>query len=98
MCIGNGFSFRFSNDLSVQSLFGYDYGSFLIESDEEIPAAELIGTVTDDGMFSLNGESVSMEELLSLYEGKLEPVYTCNIPDMDEKPDTYSFHASSYLP
>ena len=96
MCIGNGFSFRFSNDLSVQSLFGYDYGSFLIESDEEIPAAELIGTVTDDGMFSLNGESVSMEELLSLYEGKLEPVYTCNIPDMDEKPDTYSFHVSSY--
>ncbi len=96
MCIGNGFSFRFSNNLSVQSLFGYDYGSFLIESDEEIPAAELIGTVTDDGMFSLNGESVSMEELLTLYEGKLEPVYTCNIPDMDEKPDTYSFHASSY--
>ena len=96
MCIGNGFSFRFEDSLSVQSLFGYDYGTFLIESDDAIPGAELIGTVTEDGMFTKDGESVSMEELLSLYEGKLEPVYTCNIPDMEEKPQTYSFPAASY--
>ncbi|MBR4928048.1 MAG: phosphoribosylformylglycinamidine synthase [Oscillospiraceae bacterium] len=96
MSIGNGFGFRFADGLTVQELFSYDYGSFLIEADSDIEDAELIGAVTDDGMFSLGNESAAMDELLSLYEGRLEPVYACNIPDMEEKPQAYSFEATSW--
>ena len=96
MCIGNGFGFRFADGLTVQDLFSYDYGSFLIETDSYIANADFIGTVTDDGMFSLGNESVAMDELLTLYEGRLEPVYACNIPDMEEKPQAYSFEAASW--
>jgi phosphoribosylformylglycinamidine synthase len=79
MAIGNGLGFRFREDLRVGQLFGYDYGAFLLEVDEDVPG-ETLGVFTDDGCFSLGRESIPCAELLSLYEGKLESVYPCNIP------------------
>ena len=42
-----------------------------------------VGETTDDGQLSLGAESISMEELLDIYEGKLESVFSCNIPQGD---------------
>ncbi|MBO7728652.1 MAG: phosphoribosylformylglycinamidine synthase subunit PurQ, partial [Oscillospiraceae bacterium] len=96
MCIGNRMGFHFESGLTVESLFRYDYGAFLIESAENIPDAECLGTITDDGEFSFEMESVPLTELLALYEGKLEPVYTCNIPNSDTHTEAFSFCASAY--
>ena len=96
MCIGNGLGFRFEAGLSVESLFRYDYGAFLIESAENIPGAECIGTVTKDGLFSFETESIPLTELLALYENRLEAVYTCNIPDSDTKTEAFSFRTSAH--
>ena len=90
MCIGNGFGFRFAECLSMDELFGWDYGSFLLELTEELPGAQLIGTVTDDGLFHCGGEALSMDELLGLYEGRLEEVYPCNIPSPDMPLEAFS--------
>ena len=94
MAFGNGFGFRFSDELTVQQLFGYDYGAFLLEVTEDVDA-ELIGTVTDDGTFSLCGDKVESSELLSLYEEKLEPVYACNIEQVSNGMENFSFTAES---
>ena len=94
MAFGNGFGFRFSDELTVQQLFGYDYGAFLLEVTEDVDA-ELIGTVTDDGTFSLCGDKVESSELLSLYEEKLEPVYACNIEQVSDGMENFSFTAES---
>ena len=94
MAFGNGFGFRFSDELTVQQLFGYDYGAFLLEVTEDVDA-ELIGTVTDDGTFSLCGDKVENSELLSLYEEKLEPVYACNIEQVSNGMENFSFTAES---
>ena len=94
MAFGNGFGFRFSDELTVQQLFGYDYGAFLLEVTEDVDA-ELIGTVTDDGTFSLCGDKVESSELLSLYEEKLEPVYACNIKQVSDGMENFSFTAES---
>ncbi len=94
MAFGNGFGFRFSDELTVQQLFGYDYGAFLLEVTEDVDA-ELIGTVTDDGTFSLCGDKVENSELLSLYEEKLEPVYACNIKQVSNGMENFSFTAES---
>ena len=95
MSFGNGFGFRFADSLDVTRIFGYDYGAFLLEVAEDIPGAERIGTVTDDGEFRLGEDSVEAKELLALYEGKLEPVYACNISQSAGSMETFSYSAKT---
>ncbi|MBQ0054946.1 MAG: phosphoribosylformylglycinamidine synthase [Synergistaceae bacterium] len=81
MGFGNGFGFAFDGSLSLKDVFDYDYGSFLLEVTGNEEPDKTFGTVTDDGQFSFKDEKVSFGEILSLYENKLEPVFSCNIPD-----------------
>ena len=78
MCYGNGLGFRFSDSLSIQQLFTYDYGSFLLEVTDNAEG-ELIGIITDEPCINYGTETVKLSSLLDLYEAKLEPVYSCNI-------------------
>ena len=94
---GNGFGFAFDKDIDPDTLYGYRYGSFIIETDGEIEGT-LIGTVTDDGAFTLGGESVNADELLGVYENKLEGVYSCNIPDTKAPVETFSFTEETVAP
>ena len=57
MAFGNGFGFAFSPDLSVEDLFAWKYGSFLLETNEEI-GGTVVGTVTDEPAFTYGAESV----------------------------------------
>ncbi len=77
MSIGNGFGFKFANGFSLDDLFGYGYGSFVVEVDG-FDGGKTLGFVTDDAMIEFNGEKVEFSALNSLYEGKLESVYPCN--------------------
>ncbi len=94
MAFGNGFGFRFSEELSREQLFGYDYGAFLLEVGADTPGM-CIGTITDDGAFTQGAESVDADELLAIYEKKLESVYTCNIPTPAGPVETFSYAAKS---
>ena len=96
MCFGNGLGFKFEDNLSIDKLFGYAYGSFLLEVNEDVPGSVTIGTVTDDGKISLGGESVALNDLLGIYENKLESVYSCNIPDTKAPVQNFEYRASSY--
>ena len=74
MCIGNGFGFKFSDELSMEEFFGYNYGSFIVETDDET-AGKVLGTVQAEQKISYKGENADMSEFLSEYENKLESVY-----------------------
>ena len=92
MCIGNGFGFRYLSEyLYLNNIFEYNYGTFLLEVDEDTKG-QTIGYFTDDGMMTWGEESVSMSELESLYEGKLEGVYP-----MLEKSDSNQVETFSYI-
>ena len=90
MSFGNGLGFCFDDALTLDALFGYDYGSFLVETDEALDA-QLIGTVTAEASFRYRGETLNGDALLKLYEDKLESVYACNIPDAEGKMETFSY-------
>jgi len=92
---GNGFGFDFSGELTVNDIFGYNYGAFLLEAGENENIGREIGKITDTNSFTFNNESVSADELLSIYENKLESVYPCNIKS-GGKAENVSFSASSY--
>ena len=96
MCFGNGLGFKYADGITVKDVFYYNYGTFLMEVTEDVPGAWVIGEVTDDGKLSLGDESVCLNELLGVYEDKLESVYSCNIPDRKTPMENFEYKATSY--
>ena len=97
MCFGNGLGFNFDSNMSVSAIFGYSYGSFLLETTEDIEDAITVGTVTDNGKITLNEESVEIYNLLNIYENKLESVYRCNIKDSNSPMKNFSYTAENRI-
>ena len=94
MCFGNGLGFKFSDGISLQKIFGYNYGSFILEVTEDVFSENVIGVVTDDGKISLGDETVELNELLGIYEDKLESVFKCNIKDSKSPVKNFSYIAT----
>ena len=90
MAFGNGLGFCFNADLTMDELFGYSYGSFVLEMTNDEAIGTVLGTVTEDGMFTYGSETICATSLLKSYEDKLESVYNCNIPDADVPVETVS--------
>ena len=81
--IGNGIGVSFEN-ISTEDLFGYAYGSFILEMAEG-EAGVVIGETTAEQVFTLGGERGSLPALQEAYEAVLEPVYPCNIKQGGEE-------------
>ena len=81
MCFGNGVGFAYDASVPLETVFGYRYGAFVLElAGEWDGAGILLGHTTEDKAISRGKSAVSLDELLSVYEGRLESVYPCNIP------------------
>ena len=91
MCLGNGLGFEYEDSLSLRDIFGYNYGSFLLEVAEDVEDALPIGRITEKKEISYKGESLALDRLQGIYEDKLESVYTCNIPDSRGPLELFSF-------
>ena len=91
MCLGNGLGFEYEASLSLRDIFGYNYGSFLLEVAEDVEGALPIGRITEKKEISYKGESLALDRLQGIYEDKLESVYTCNIPDSQGPMELFSF-------
>ena len=93
MGFGNGFGFAFDDALTLDELFGYAYGSFVLEMADGT-VGKVLGVTTADGSFSYHGETLSQAQVLCAYENKLESVYACNIPTPAQSMETFSYVAS----
>ena len=93
MCFGNSLGFKFSDGISLDTIFGYRYGSFLLEVTEDIEGAVEIGKITNDGKISYRGEEISLSRLLGAYEDKLESVFRCNSSSTQPDPENFSYIA-----
>ena len=96
MSFGDGIGFAFEKQVTVSEIFGYNYGSFILElaCDEEI--GKLLGYTTEEQAVSYQDDKVSLAELLQIYEGKLEPIYSCNIRQGKGEVKAFSYEAKSY--
>ena len=79
MSFGNGFGFRFTESLSMETLFSKQYGAFVLECTETPADGVLIGHVTDTASFVRGDAAVPVSELLRRFENRLEDVYPCNV-------------------
>ncbi len=96
MSLGNGIGLRFDDGCTMDELFGYAYGSFVLELSETQTVGLPLGTTTADGALTWREETVTAEELLTRYEGKLEPIYTCNIKQGKESIPAFETTADSW--
>ena len=95
MAFGNGFGFKYNDELSKEAIFDYSYGSFILECEEEIEGI-LVGEVTNDGLISYRDEALNLNELLGIYEDKLESVFKCNIENTGKDVVNFEFNATEY--
>ena len=79
MAFGNGIGFEFEN-LSLEEIFGYNYGAFVVELEEgaSLDKAISLGITTNAQTLKYNDEEISLSVLLGEYEDKLESVFKCN--------------------
>ena len=80
MCLGNGYGFRFENDLTMDDLFGYGYGSFLLELKKDCKDGRTVGFVTEQRLMEYKDTCIRTSELRDIYENRLEKVFPCNLP------------------
>ncbi len=78
MAIGNGIGFKYDEATDLNDVFGYNYGTFVLEVADDVDG-KVLGYTTEEKSIVLGGEKVCIRELLDLYENKLEGVYSCNI-------------------
>ncbi len=96
--LGNKIGFKFSDDIALNDMFKYNYGSFILElSDNAIEEGVTLGYTTENYAISYKDESVCLEKLQSVYEGKLEPVYSCNIKTREQKLVNFTYDTENTL-
>ncbi len=95
MAFGNMIGFKFDDEYVdeafAENIFGYSYGSFILEVADNACAAScgcngegsyecrVLGETTSAETILIKNEEISLKALLDAYENKLESVYPCNI-------------------
>ena len=96
MCLGNKLGFAFDSAITLNDVFKYNYGSFILEVTNDVTDSKVLGTTTDKCGISLGEESVCLCELENLYEEKLESVYSCNITHEEKEITNFEYSVSEH--
>lgn len=96
MCFGNSIGFTFSDELTNDDIFAYKYGSFVLEIAYDVDLGTVLGYTVKEEKITYKDSALTLSELLSLYENKLEKVYSCNISQDGGKLQNISYSAKSY--
>ena len=102
MALGNRLGFAFEPECPVAELFGYSYGSFVLETHrppEAIPEGvrcTKLGRTLSEPTLIRGREKLSVEELAAASEEVLEGIFPCKYPTERPKAsvETYAFRAS----
>ena len=78
MAIGNRIGAAFSEEIPAADLFAPAWGSFLLEMTGTMQLGTAVGCTVEEPALIRGAERVSLQELLKLYEARLEPVYKLN--------------------
>ncbi len=91
MCLGNRIGFAIDKEIDNETLFAYRYGSFIIELGGAARVGKTLGRTKARYQLAREEEIISLDKLQSIYEGKLESVYPCNITPPKRPVSTLSY-------
>jgi len=95
MAMGNGIGFKYSDDITMDDIFGYNYGAFILETDGTVDGT-VLGETTDAISIEYKGTKLDLNELCGIYEDKLEPIYKCNIEMPKIEVPEFKYEATSF--
>ena len=76
MAFGNKFGFTFAQGLDKETLFAAKEASFVVElADENAYDGVVLGKTNDNGVFIIDGDVQTVDELIDAWCGKLEKVF-----------------------
>lgn len=96
MCFGNSIGFEYNKDLSLDDIFGYNYGSIILELTEDIDEGKTIGYTLDREEIVYGDETIKLSELLQVYESRLESVYPTRVKTDNKNIEKFEYTAKSY--
>ncbi len=96
MCLGNKIGFKFADGITLNDVFGYNYGSFILEVTDDVNDGKVFGSTTEEYALTFGDESVCVCELEKDYEDKLESVYSCNITHEEKEIKNFEYSVSEH--
>jgi len=92
MGFGNRIGFVFDEVLSDELLYKPVYGGFVFEAEDGIEtSAKKIGATTSEYVIAMGAQTVSMDELQTVWEHKLQPVFPYLLPTPRIAVPTFSY-------
>ena len=92
MCFGNMIGFKYDDKADLKDIFKKQYLAMVLELNDNVSlksipegaySVERLGKTVLEETISFGSDSLKLEELLDVYEGKLESVFSCNINQGD---------------
>lgn len=76
MAFGNKTGFTFAQNLDAETLFAAKQGNFVVEIIDDFDVAGIeLGTTNENGVFIIDGDVLTADELIEAWTGKLEKVF-----------------------
>ncbi len=91
MAFGNQIGVKLSDTVTPDDLFGWSYGSFVLELADGVEVGTIIGETTDAYTFAACGETVCLAAVQEAWEHKLEPVLPYRSPNGVAKPEAFVY-------
>ena len=99
MCFGNGVGFKYADGLSLEDIFGYSYGSFILElADGAEVEGTVLGETTAKNTIVYGDSVVDLGKLYGEYESVLEGVYPTNADEAKEEIPAFSYDGEKAAP
>ena len=97
MSFGNEIGFSYADGVSMQDMFGYQYGSFVIEIEDGFVPENgiLLGKTTAEYVLSYGEEQLDLSALYGSYEDTLESVYPVHAPEAKQEIPAFSYTEKS---
>jgi len=95
MCIGNDIGFKYS-DIALKEIFGYNYGSFILELNSDENIGIQIGETISEPVIKYGNDEIGLEEISKVYEDKLEKIFPCNIKQDNKELPTFNYEVKEH--
>ena len=98
MCFGNNVGFSYEDGISLDEMFGYNYGAFIVEvADGCVLDEMLLGKTVDSYAITYKNEKVDISCIYGDYENTLENVYPTNAPEAKNDIPAFTYDKKSQV-
>ena len=91
MSFGNRIGFKFADGVSMEEIFGYNYGAFILETTADIDGATPLGTTCEEYTISFGNETLCLCDVENIYHEKLESVFPVKAKAEEKKIETFKY-------